>query len=90
LASLWYVSDLGTLALMNEFYDALTVTPLKAQALQQAQLKLLSGATQVRSGQLILSSGRRIELPPVLAKLPDQDFSDPYYWSAFTLVGNWN
>jgi CHAT domain-containing protein len=90
LASLWYVSDLGTLALMNEFYDALAINPFKAQALQQAQLKLLSGATQVRSGQLILSSGRRIELPPVLAKLPDQDFSDPYYWSAFTLVGNWN
>ncbi len=90
LASLWYVSDLGTLALMNEFYEALRLNPIKAQALQQAQLKLLKGSTQLRSGKLILSSGRVIELPGELAQVPDQDFSHPYYWSAFTLIGNWN
>ena len=90
LASLWYVSDLGTLALMNEFYAALQLNPVKSQALQQAQLNLLKGSTQLRSGKLILASGRVIDLPGELSQVPDQDFTHPYYWSAFTLIGNWN
>lgn len=90
LASLWYVSDLGTLALMNEFYAALQLNPVKSQALQQAQLNLLKGSTQLRSGKLILASGRAIDLPGELSQVPDQDFTHPYYWSAFTLIGNWN
>jgi CHAT domain-containing protein len=90
LASLWYVSDLGTLALMNEFYHALLKNPIKSQALRQAQLKLLTGETKLKSGQLILSDGQQISLPPDLAKSPDQNFTDPFYWAAFTLIGNWN
>ncbi|HLP88092.1 MAG TPA: CHAT domain-containing protein, partial [Nostocaceae cyanobacterium] len=36
MASLWYVSDPGTLGLMNEFYTNLNTATIKAEALQQA------------------------------------------------------
>lgn len=90
LASLWYVSDLGTLALMQEFYSALKVNGIKSIALQQAQQHLRQGQTRMESGKLRLSDGTVVNLPPDLAKLPDQDFREPYYWAAFTLIGNWN
>ncbi len=41
LASLWKVKDVGTLRLMTEFYDHLRSTPIKAEALRQAQLAML-------------------------------------------------
>ncbi|NEO87682.1 MAG: CHAT domain-containing protein [Spirulina sp. SIO3F2] len=85
LASLWQVSDVGTLALMNGFYDALgnpDVT-IKAEALRQAQLALLQG------GQLVQGEALRgVTLPPELARYEQTDLSHPYYWSAFTLVGS--
>ena len=90
LASLWYVSDVGTLALMEEFYSALKVNGLKSLALQQAQQHLRQGETRLESGKLRFADGRLLDLPPDLAKLPDQDFREPYYWAAFTLIGNWN
>ena len=78
------------LALMQEFYSALKVNGLKSIALQQAQQRLRRGETRLESGKLRLSDGTVVNLPPELAKLPDQDFRDPYYWAAFTLIGNWN
>jgi hypothetical protein len=33
LASLWYVSDEGMLALISEFYHQLKIAPIKAEAL---------------------------------------------------------
>ncbi len=41
VASLWYVSDQGTLALMREFYARLRGAPIKAEALRQAQISLI-------------------------------------------------
>jgi CHAT domain-containing protein len=38
LASLWYISDRGTLALMSEFYQQLAIAPVKVEALQEAKL----------------------------------------------------
>jgi CHAT domain-containing protein len=34
VASLWYVSDEGTLGLMSEFYQQLKTAPIKAEALR--------------------------------------------------------
>ncbi len=89
LASLWYVSDLGTLALMGEFYDQLSNTLIKAEALRQTQLEMLQGNVKVADRQVKLSSGADLALP--------EDFPDgtltlahPYFWSSFTLIGNWN
>ncbi|MFM2314784.1 MAG: hypothetical protein RLZZ04_4060, partial [Cyanobacteriota bacterium] len=89
LASLWYVSDLGTLAVMGEFYDQLGDTLNKSEALRQTQLRMLRGNVKVDSKEVKLSNGTNVQLP---ADFPDGTLSldHPYFWSAFTLIGNWN
>ena len=89
LASLWYISDLGTLALMSEFYNSLGDTLIKAEALRQTQLKMLQGEVKVNDRQVQLSNGQSLNLP---AEFPQGslELSHPYFWSAFTLIGNWN
>ena len=89
LASLWYISDLGTLALMSEFYDNLSETLIKAEALQVTQLSMLRGEVRVKDRELILSNGDSVPLPSTFPK-GSLTLSDPYFWSAFTLIGNWN
>ncbi|MEM1170254.1 MAG: CHAT domain-containing protein [Cyanobacteria bacterium P01_H01_bin.35] len=87
LASLWNVSDIGTLALMTEFYEHLQKKPLKAEALRQAQVAMLKGKVGINKGELNGTRGE-LQLPPELAEFGDETFSHPYYWSAFTLIGN--
>ncbi len=43
IASLWQVSDSGTLGLMTELYKNLKIVPIKAEALRQAQIALIVG-----------------------------------------------
>jgi len=88
LGSFWYVSDDGTLGLMTEFYSQLQTAPIKAEALRQTQLGLLEERVRIENSQLFVSSGT-VPLPPELAqKISDKTFDHPYYWSAFTLIGN--
>jgi CHAT domain-containing protein len=87
LGSLWYVSDEGTLALMTDFYTQLKQAPIKAEGLRQAQLAMLKGEVRLQGGKLITSRGS-FPLPPELTLLGDKDLTHPYYWSAFSLVGN--
>jgi CHAT domain-containing protein len=72
---------------MTGFYDQLKQTPIKAEALRQAQLAMIQGKVRVEKGQIVAPNGI-FPLPPQLAELPDQEFTHPYYWSAFTLVGS--
>jgi CHAT domain-containing protein len=89
LASLWYVSDEGTLGLMNEFYDHLSTTPIKAEALRQAQLAMLHGKVTIENGELRGSNTRGvISLPPSLNSSNSRSLSHPYYWSGFTMIGS--
>ncbi|MEG5051489.1 CHAT domain-containing protein, partial [Microcoleus sp. B13-B6] len=89
LASLWYVSDEGTLGLMAEFYHQLKVAPIKAEALRQAQIAMIKGQVRIENGRLILSNlNKELELPPELAQLTNENLSHPYYWSAFTMIGS--
>ena len=90
LASFWYVSDAGTLGLMSEFYSQLGEKPLKAEALRQTQLALLRGEVRIENGMLVLSNGTTVPLPPELVAQGDMNLSHPYFWSAFTVIGNWN
>jgi CHAT domain-containing protein len=85
LGSLWYVSDEGTLALMNEFYSQLRVTSTKAVALRNAQLALIQGKAKIQDGR-VRSGDRSIPLPS--ATNDTINLSHPYYWAAFTLIGN--
>lgn len=87
LGSLWYVSDEGTLGLMTDFYEELKTAPIKAEALRQAQLAMIRGEVRIENGQLITRGGS-FPLPPELAWLGNKKLTHPYYWSAFTMIGN--
>jgi filamentous hemagglutinin family protein len=88
LASLWYVSDEGSLAFMTEFYRQLRTAPTKAEALRQAQLAMLRGEVRVEGGKLRGSRGEAIALPSELSDRGSMNLSHPFFWSAFTLVGS--
>lgn len=90
VASLWRVSDIGTLALMGEYYQQLARSPIKARALRLAQLKLLTGETYIADGRLHFSNGRNIVLPPELRYQANINLTHPFFWSSFMTVGNWN
>ncbi|NER36127.1 MAG: CHAT domain-containing protein [Oscillatoria sp. SIO1A7] len=87
LASLWQVSDLGTLGLMSEFYQQLQTAPIKAEALGQTQRSMIRGEVKIEGGTLVGSFGT-ISLPPELTAIGNADLSHPYYWAAFTMVGS--
>jgi len=82
LASLWPVSDGGTQVLMTAFYSALAAGKTKAEALQLAQLALITGNSDA------------VGLPRggfVLDDIPDEVVSGlahPHYWAPFILIGN--
>ncbi len=89
LASLWYVSDAGTLGLMTEFYQQLRTAPIKAEALRQAQLAMLRGEVRLQDGYLVRSGNNQaLPLPSELAARGDRNLSHPYYWAAFTMIGS--
>ncbi|MEG4043366.1 CHAT domain-containing protein [Microcoleus sp. Pol17_C1] len=89
LASLWYVSDVATLGLMTEFYQELRTAPIKAEALRQAQLAMLRGEVRLQDGYLVRSGNNQaLPLPSELTARGDRNFSHPYYWAAFTMIGS--
>ena len=87
LASLWEVNDAATLGLMTKFYQQLQVTTTKAEALQQAQLAMIRGEVRLEEGNLVTPDGL-IPLTEELKNLGNLRLNHPYYWSAFTMVGN--
>ncbi len=95
VASLWEVSDDGTLGLMTEFYRQLRLPRsggnliTKADALRRAQLEMLRGRVRIQDGMLrAIAHNEAIALPPDIAMRGDRLLSHPYYWAAFTLIGN--
>lgn len=95
LASLWEVSDDGTLGLMTEFYRQLRLPRsggnliTKADALRRAQLEMLRGRVRIQDGMLrAIAHNEAIALPPDIAMRGDRLLSHPYFWAAFTLIGN--
>jgi CHAT domain-containing protein len=93
LASLWYVSDAGTLALMTEFYQNLKVSKpkdppiIKAEALRRSQIAAIEGKVNIENGQLRTSRGET-PLPPSIPQLDGKNLSHPYYWAAFSIIGS--
>lgn len=88
LASLWPVSDEGTLGFMTQFYEQFANTPIRAEALREAQLAMVSGQVGIRNGQVYGPNNAVISTIPALADSGYWDFSHPFYWSAFTMIGS--
>lgn len=87
LGSLWRVSDLGTMALMSEFYWQLRAKSLKAEALQQAQIRMINGEISLDAGELQTSRGAiAVGKQSLISGNPE--LSHPYYWASFSLIGN--
>jgi CHAT domain-containing protein len=87
IASLWQVNDESTQRLMNTLYTQLKAGKVsKAEALRQAQLSLIQGNN---SSSAEKRGGISVK-PKEGAALPSSaiDFSHPYYWSPFILIGN--
>jgi CHAT domain-containing protein len=73
VATLWPVADESTALLMQRFYRLREEEQLtKAEALRQARLVLIRGATA-----------------PKAQPAPSVDYSHPYFWASFILMGNW-
>ncbi len=87
LATLWYISDPGALGLTTEFYRQLSQVPIKSEALRRAQVAMIRGDVRINNNQLD-TSGKEVPLPPQVAGAQNLNLSHPYYWAAFTLIGN--
>jgi CHAT domain-containing protein len=101
VASLWPVFDTSTKLLMQDFYrirEARADTT-KAEALRQAQLRLLRGEVTTEMAATAASTATRKIVheevkPGTTSKLsfkPDANkpYAHPYYWAPFILIGNW-
>jgi CHAT domain-containing protein len=96
MASLWLVNDRTTSQLMENFYSHLaqgtaTAPIAKAEALRQAQLRLLRGSGST-SGKTESRSSIQAEARQIAQATSRQNaasgFSHPYYWAPFVLIGN--
>ena len=104
IGSLWYVEDIGTLALMIEFYHHLKTAPSKAEALKLAQLAMRNDDNEnndkkkiqidLENHTMTTSWGEVIELPKDLVEdlsargITKINLSHPYYWAPFTVIGS--
>ena len=86
LASLWSISDAGTVPLILSFYSRFPDAPSKAVALQKAQISIIRGEVKIENNKIIgIPSLPIISLPSDSPK----DVNHPYFWSSFVLVGSW-
>jgi filamentous hemagglutinin family protein len=92
LGSLWPVNENygGASALMIGFYHYLSQpdVKIKTEALRRVQIAMLKGRLRVERRQLVgLDKLEPIPLPQ-LSGLADRNFSHPYYWAGFTMIGS--
>jgi CHAT domain-containing protein len=87
MASLWLVNDTSTSLLMQQFYQNLaTGTMTKAEAIRQSQLQLLQGKLTAKDAPT--RSDVEIRVTDTRRTVQSQNYSHPYYWAPFILIGN--
>jgi CHAT domain-containing protein len=95
VASLWPVADRTTKNLMQEFYKLreAKASTTKAEAMRQAQIKLLRGELQVTGETLaareITHERDKTANQPLFKVDAKAPYAHPYYWAPFILIGNW-
>ena len=85
VASLWDVSDVGTLALMSEFYHEIPQSTTKAEALRQAQLNLLKGRISAVDLSGLEKGLEGSDFDPEQLKA---SLSHPFYWAGFQMISS--
>ncbi|PSB15844.1 hypothetical protein C7B65_23430 [Phormidesmis priestleyi ULC007] len=84
ISSLWSIHDGGTQMLMNIFYGLLKQGVPKAEALQQAQIAIITSdftaGGKLRGSFQIGTTSSQSSLPTTL--------KHPFYWAPFILIGN--
>jgi CHAT domain-containing protein/uncharacterized protein HemY len=95
VASLWPVADRSTKNLMQEFYKLreAKASTTKAEAMRQAQIKLLRGELLVTGETLaareIIHERDKTTNQPLFKVDAKAPYAHPYYWAPFILIGNW-
>ena len=95
IASLWKVDDRATQELMRRFYTNLWLKKMsKADALREAQLWMLQHPDELEamgvrgtSARGLLSKSTRVDATDGTAASHRR--TDPYFWAAFQLSGDW-
>ncbi len=90
MASLWPVSDASTAALMSEFYSQLALAT-KGTALAQTQRDFLQKKITAQSTYALRTQRGKVLSSKTEKKMSsNNDWSHPFFWSSFILMGNWN
>jgi CHAT domain-containing protein len=89
IASLWNVNDTSTSLLMQQFYKNLATGKMsKAEALRQAQLSLQGKQITAKNTSINREAGIEVVATGGRSLPAPTDFSHPYYWAPFILIGN--
>jgi CHAT domain-containing protein len=97
VAALYPVEDLATALLMQRLYQLLSEGVPIAEALRQAQVYLRSLSTTearrlaeeaIREMSSSVSEGELRPYQERIRRWADDPFTDPYYWSAFVVLGS--
>ena len=90
LATLWDVNDASTSRIMSDFYARWVKHPAdgKAEALRQAQLALMQGSTAESPKPANEGGFQNQQQATATGTVQKADYSHPFYWAPFVLIGN--
>lgn len=89
IATLWSVNDTSTAKLMETMYRVRQGTSgmTKGEALRQAQVAMLTGELKPGTASGEAARGAIAYQPAGLKR--SEDWTHPFYWAPFILLGNW-